>query len=120
MEETQEGYTDQLDVYIPEQTVGVGQLDFGPEISYSYLSPTGLLIAPSAKLTGIWNFKRDTYGVTTTTSSAGVEMRAKAELGVNVRMPNGVRVEANGSYDGIGAEDYDAVTTQLKLSVPLN
>ncbi|PTW62978.1 putative repeat protein (TIGR01451 family) [Breoghania corrubedonensis] len=120
MQETQEAYTDSLSVEIPEQTVGVGQLDFGPEISYTYQTETGYLIAPSAKLTGIWNFKRDTYGVTTTTSSAGVEMRAKAELGLNVRMPSGVRVEANGSYDGIGAEDYNAVSGQVKLSVPLN
>ena len=120
MQETQEAYTDSLNVEIPEQTVGVGQLDFGPEISYTYQTESGYMIAPSAKVTGIWNFKRDTYGVTTTTSSAGVEMRAKAEFGLNVRMPSGVRVEANGSYDGIGAEDYNAVSGQVKLSVPLN
>ncbi|WP_321334769.1 autotransporter outer membrane beta-barrel domain-containing protein [Breoghania sp.] len=120
MQETQEGYTDSLSVYIPEQTVGVGQFDFGPEVSYTYQTPNGFFVAPRAKLTGIWNFKRDTYGSTTTTSAAGVEMRAKAELGVNVRMPSGVRLEANGSYDGIGAEDYNAMTGELKLTVPLN
>ncbi|WP_321343467.1 autotransporter outer membrane beta-barrel domain-containing protein [Breoghania sp.] len=120
MQETQEAYTDSLSVYIPEQTVGVGQLDFGPEVSYTYQRADGLFVSPRAKVTGIWNFKRDTYGSTVTTTAAGVEMRAKAEVGVNVRMPSGVRLEANGSYDGIGAEDYNALTGEMKLTVPLN
>lgn len=84
------------------------------------MTEDGVMIEPTAKLTGIWNFHRGTSGVTTTTAAAGVELRAKAEVGVNVRLPNGVKVEANGSYDGLGVEDYNAVTGRMQLSVPLN
>lgn len=118
MREDQEAYVDSLSVAIPGQTVSLGQFDFGPSISYRYKTVDGLIVEPTATLTGIWNFSQDTAGVTTTTNSAAVDFRAKAEVGVRVLVPSGVSVEAHGSYDGIGVQNYDAITGRAVLSIP--
>lgn len=118
MTEDQAGYVDTLNVTIPGQQVSLGQFDFGPSISYRYKTAEGLLLEPSATLTGIWNFSQDTGGVTTTTNSAAIDFRARAEIGLRARVQSGMSVEAFGSYDGIGVEDYQALSGRAVLSVP--
>lgn len=120
IEEKQDAYTDSLNVLIPGQTVGVGRFDFGPSVSYRYVLEDGTVIEPSATLTGIWNFITDTSGATATTAGAATEFRARAEVGVRVRGTNGVSVEAQGAYDGIGADNYDAISGRAVLRVPFN
>ncbi|WP_248304477.1 autotransporter outer membrane beta-barrel domain-containing protein [Breoghania sp. L-A4] len=120
MQETQDAYVDSLAVTIPSQTVSLGQANFGPSVAYRYTTEDGLTFEPSASLKGIWNFSSDTSGATTTTSAAGVDFRAKAEVGLRVRGVSGVSLQGSASYDGIGVDDYDAVTGRLELSVPFN
>lgn len=119
-QEHQESYTDSMGVLIPDQTVSLGRVEFGPEFAYRHRRLDGTLIEPQLKLTGIWDFENDgglTLDGDVTTPD---ELRAKVEAGVLVQMTSGWSLRATGSYDGIGADDYEAYSAKLWLNVPLN
>ncbi len=119
VEEHQLGYTDTNGIAIPDQTVSLGQLDFGPSVAYQMVTPSGVVIEPRAELTGIWAFIQDSSRSLSFAPDAGEELRGKAELGVTVRGQRGVALQAAGSYDGIGTNDYNALSGRVRLTVPL-
>ena len=119
-EEEQKAYTDSNGVRIGSQTVELGRLTFGPKISTSFKRRDGTTIAPFVALQGIWDFKRtDLVDLNTGLAITGTdELRARAEAGLSVRLPQGLSITGEGFYDGIGANGYNAYGGSLKVGVP--
>ena len=46
--------------------------------------------------------------------------RSRAEIGLRASTSGGIGLDLSGSYDGIGAKDYDAFTGKATVRVPLN
>jgi hypothetical protein len=120
IEEQQETYLSSLGVTVPEQTLSLGQVKGGPEISYRYRMADGTVIEPSLLVEGIWNFMED-GGVTAVDEHVfGEALRGRVETGLMVYMRGGVGFGASVSYDGIGASDYQSTAGKLRLRMPLN
>jgi outer membrane autotransporter protein len=120
IEETQEAYVDSLQVYIPEQTVALGQARAGPEVSYLFTSPSGGSIQPYVSLEAIWNFDSSGTSLLAGTLASEEDVRGKVELGFRAMTIEGIRLDLSGSYDGIGADDYHAVSGSGHLNIPFN
>ncbi|WP_082826936.1 autotransporter domain-containing protein [Pseudovibrio sp. WM33] len=118
--EKQEEYVDQLGNRIPDQTFTLGRLEFGPRVSYDYLSETGYLFSPFLSVSGIYDFNRLVSAIPTdaTLASADENFRARVEGGAELVIPSpGIRVLGEGFYDGIGVSDYEAYGGKLSANI---
>jgi outer membrane autotransporter protein len=117
-------YIDTFGVAIPGVKSRLGQAKAGPEIGYRYQLGQGVVLEPRAGLQVIWNFAGDTVasGFTQINGDpAGpVGVRGRAEIGLRASTSGGIGLDLSGSYDGIGAKDYDAFTGKATVRVPLN
>ncbi len=119
-EETQDAYTDSLDVYIFGQTVRLGRLTFGPKVSGHYRFNDGLVIAPHIGVTGIWDFEAPKIVNIGTGKSVGEEgLRARVDAGLALQMTDGIALNGEAFYDGLGADDFESYGGSLKLTIPL-
>ena len=117
--ESSDAYTNSLGQSVGSTDAKIGRLTGTAEVGYRFLRSNGTVIEPHVALTGIWNFDSDDLivnGVVVDTE----ESRAKVDGGVLITLPSGLGVRGAASYDGIGAEDYHAVSGSLWLNVPLN
>lgn len=120
VEEEQHAYVDSLGASIASQSAHIGRLTFGPEFGYAFQRPDGVIIEPHAAFTGMWDFDKDeTVSMGGLTASTD-DFRVKVEGGLMVRATDGSSARATLSYDGIGANNFDAWGGQLWLSIPLN
>jgi outer membrane autotransporter protein len=120
VDERQEGYTDSLGVFIPGQTVSIGQAKFGPEISYRGAFVNGIAIEPFASLEGIWTFSEEgSDDLVVDTLAGNNELRGKVGAGVKAVTAGGTPLSISGSYDGLGDDDFQAVSGELRLAIPL-
>ncbi len=123
IEDTAQSYADTFGVVIPSIKASLGQAKAGPEFSYRFEFGDAVVI-PHVGLQAIWNFAG---GVSSVGSgpigddAAGPEgVRGRVELGVTATIKDGVGVDFSGSYDGLGADGYSAVTGRAAVRVPLN
>lgn len=108
-EETQEAYTDSLNIDIPEQTVALGRATFGPRVSKTFETSKGLSVTPSLGVRGVWDFEQaDIVDLNTGFAVGTNELRARMEAGVSADLAGGTNISAEGFYDGIGAESFEA------------
>ncbi len=119
-EEEQKAYTDSNGNLIGAQTVELGRLTFGPKFSTSFTRTDGTTIAPFIAVQGIWDFKRtDQVDIDTGLAVTGTDkVRARAEAGLSVQLPQGLSITGEGFYDGIGADGYNAYGGSVKVGVP--
>ena len=120
IEERQDSYMSSLGVTVPEQTLALGQVKGGPEISYRHRMTDGTVIEPSLLLEGVWNFMQESGVVALDDQALGPDLRGRVETGLMIYMRGGVGFGAAVSYDGIGASDYHAIAGKARLRVPLN
>jgi len=119
VEERQDGYTDSLGVFIPGQTVSIGQAKFGPEITYRGELVNGIAVEPFASLEGIWTFSEEgTDDLVVDTLAGNNELRGKVGAGVKALTAGGTALSVSGSYDGLGDDDFQAVSGELRLAIP--
>ena len=119
IKEHQESYVDSLGVTIPNQTVSLGQAQFGPVLSYM-LQSDGYVITPTVGIKGVWNFAgNDNTALVAAQNVGAQDLRGKVEAGVRIGIENGSSIEVSGTYDGIGDSDYEAMGGQLQIRVPL-
>lgn len=120
VEERQDSYTDSLDVFIPGQTVSLGQAKFGPEITYRGEFVHGIALEPFASLEGIWTFsEQGTAALVVDTLAGNKVLRGKAGAGVNALTAGGTALSISGSYDGLGDNNFEAISGELRLAIPL-
>jgi outer membrane autotransporter protein len=122
MEDVSGAYIDSLGVAIPSVKVGIGQFKAGPEVSYKHVLPSGTVIEPRFGAHVIWNFEGSDLPIDLGGTLTGPEgVRGRIELGLNMRMFDGVMIDLGVAYDGIGtAGDFNAVTGKANVRVPLN
>ena len=121
-EETQKAYTDSLNNTIAAQTISLGRMTFGPEVSTSFMAGNGTLISPHIGVKGIWDFdKAQTINLNTGLASGGDnDLRASIEAGITTQFTNGWQLAGEAHYDGIGDDSLEAYGGSVKLTVPLN
>jgi outer membrane autotransporter protein len=118
--EQQRSYTDSLGVLIPDQTVKLGRLMFGPEFAYRIMGANGVTYEPLLAVKGIWDFVKPD-----TTTVAGYlvsndSVRALAQAGILARAANGYAVRIVGQYDGIGSNNFRNYGGQVWINIPLH
>ncbi|MEO1305242.1 MAG: Ig-like domain-containing protein, partial [Pseudomonadota bacterium] len=120
-EERQNVFTDSNGLVVPEHEVSLGRLTFSPNFSRSFTTPTEDTLTTNWTVTGIWDF--DTADLINIDSgliaTRNTDLRARTEFGLALRMQNGIAFGADGFYDGIGVEDYQAYGGTISLSIPL-
>ena len=120
-EERQKSFLTQLGVLVGEQTVRLGRVTFGPEISYRVIQADASTFEPFLGLKGVWDFdKTKSVNLADGTPSGSDDFRGWVEGGVTFRSLRGVSVRASVSYDGIGSDSFHAVREQVTISIPLN
>ncbi len=122
MEDTSKSYADTFGVVIPSVKSTLGQAKAGPEVGYR-IDLGHTVIEPHAGVQVIWNFANDTTaaGLQVGGENAGPSgVRGRVEAGLRAVTSGGIGLDVSGSYDGIGANGYNAVTGKATLRVPLN
>ena len=104
--DTQLGFTDNASQEIPEQSITVSDFAAGLDFSHPFGMDDGLLTITGG-IAGIWSETSGT-GYATDVIPAYDGGRAKVQLGVRYALENGVDLTVGGSYDGIGANDFEA------------
>lgn len=118
--EVQHAYTDSLNAVIPEAIIELGQIIFGTEFKTEILTDNGLIVTPKFGVKGLWNFKDtgflDTVTNTVRTDLVG-DLSARLDFGFGIANDNGLTLDFNGFFDGIGASNYEAYGATAKLAV---
>ena len=80
----------------------------------------GVAIQPFASLEGIWTFSEDgTDDLVVDALAGNNELRGKVGAGVKAVTAGGTALSISGSYVGLGADDFQAVSGELRLAIPL-
>ena len=120
IEEHQRSFTNSVGVFIPDQSVALGQLKFGPTVSYLYARPDGTLIEPLVSIEGVWNFDQAESLTVNGFAAATEDWRTRLEAGLSVTRLSGANLRATANLDGIGSDNFMAYGGEIKLSIPLN
>ncbi|MGI9407294.1 MAG: autotransporter domain-containing protein [Hyphomicrobiaceae bacterium] len=119
--EKQDAFINSLSILIPEQSVSLGSVTFGPRVSTRLVVHGGTVISPHLGIKGIWDFERtEIVEVATGLSAGSDDIRARVDGGLTVRMINGLALSGEAFYDGIGADDLDVYGGSVKVQMPLN
>lgn len=119
-EETQESYTDTPGNLIPEQTIEMGHLRFGPEIRGSFALGTDLTLTPYGSVSGIWQFARpDDNASLSGVSINSDDLRARADAGVVLATTGGWSITIQGFYEPGGSNGAKSWGGSALLRIPL-
>ncbi len=120
-QERQEAYVDSLSIDIPEQTVKLGRLSFGPKVSTTFQRKDGTTISPYLGIKGLWDFERSAIVDLTTglASESTDDLRARVDAGITIRLPDGLTLNGEGFYDGLGTQDYKSYGGSIRINIPL-
>ena len=120
-EETQEAYTDSLSNAIPESTVSLGELRFGPTFSRTMILDDGTQFAPTLGINGVYNFDLNDNNASQGTTAGTEELRARISAGFAATNPdNGITLTTEFFYDGLFITDYETYGGRARITVPLN
>ncbi len=121
IEENQHAYVDSLNVGIPSQTVGLGQLRFGPDFSTVIQGANHSIIEPRFTIDGIYNFgNRSGNPLVNNTSNESDGWRARIETDVSITNRHGTQLQLGVNYDGIGQSDFESYGVSFKVTISLN
>lgn len=124
MEDRSESYEDTSGVRIPGVKSKLGQAKIGPKVGYRSEYSDGTTIEPYAGAQLIWNFAGDTTidgtGVLNGELVGPTGARGRVEAGFRAMAAPGIGLDISGSYDGIGADGYEAWTGRAQVQIPLN
>ena len=120
-EETQEAYTDSLSNAIPESTVSLGELRFGPTFSRTMILDDGTQFAPTLGINGVYNFDLSDNNASQGATAGTEELRARISAGFAATNPdNGITLTTEFFYDGLFINDYETYGGRARVTVPLN
>ena len=119
-EEEQGAYTDANGIRITGQTASLGRIEFGPEFGYRWMLADGTLVEPQLALYGVWNFENGGSLLVGDTLVTPDDFTGRLEGGVLVQLPKGMSFRGAAAYDGVGSDDYEAVTGKVWINLPLN
>ncbi|WP_153039315.1 autotransporter domain-containing protein, partial [Pseudovibrio axinellae] len=116
--EQQKAYKDTLGNSIGNQNFNFGRLEFGPRVSFNFVSESGWHFAPFFSVSGIYDFEKPqtTIPGDDLLASWDDNMRARFEAGTKVSLPNrNFSLYSEGFYDGIGVSDYEVYGIKLNM-----
>ncbi len=118
-EEDYDSYSTSLQQTIPGGGASIGRVTGTMEVGYRFNGFDGSTVEPHVAISGIWNFDSDDLYVNGVLADTD-ESRARVEGGLLITTPSGLGLRGSVGYDGIGAEDFEAVSGSLWINVPLN
>lgn len=118
-EEDYGSYSTSLQQTIPGGGASIGRVTGTMEVGYRFNGYGGSVIEPHVAISGIWNFDSDNLYVNGILADSD-ESRARVEGGLLITTPSGIGLRGAAGYDGIGANDFEAVSGSLWINVPLN
>ncbi|MER8879978.1 putative Ig domain-containing protein [Mesorhizobium sp. M0684] len=113
-EEKSGAYVDGLNVPIPSVTAGLGQIAFGPGVSYRHVTDDDVTLDFNLRLDGVFDISD------TATESGADNFHGRVGAGIDTRMPGGMRLGLSTSYGGIGSDSAKYFSGTVKLSTALN
>lgn len=119
-EDTQEAYRDSLANIIPEQTITLGELRFGPTISRGIKLENGTMFQPNIGIAGVWNFGMENNTIVQGLTIGRGELRARIDAGFISINTKGWTFSASGYFDGIGVDAFDSYGGKVSIVIPLN
>lgn len=114
-----EAYQSSAGFAVEGRTLSLGQMKFGPEIAYRYVSGD-YVITPSLTLEGIWNFDRNGSGQGFDDLVDTAVVRGRVEAGTTIQSARGTSFGLAATYDGIGISEYSALGGRARLTIPLD
>lgn len=119
--EDHEAFTDSAGTRIDSQTVELGRLEIGGEVGYRMELDNGVIVDPYVSLHGLYDFQTEgRVAVSQTVSTKQGTLRARVGGGVTVNFGNGAHAQVGIAYDGIGEDDYEAISGHARVAVPLD
>lgn len=112
-EETSDGYTDGLGVYVPSVTSGTGQVALGPALSYRFVTDGEIDVVLGAALDGVLDFSLD--GGALVSDGAHAELEASIDLA----LPGGARIGASVKAGGLGEDDFHFLSGTVSVSAAI-
>jgi hypothetical protein len=105
--ETQAEYVDTNGITIPEQTIALGRLTFGPEIAIPVQLIGGGVIEPRIAMEGVWDF-------------IGTRpISARVNGGLQFSTDRGATLLLSGGYGGLFAPSFSSWNVRANITVPL-
>lgn len=117
--ETQESYTDSLNVVIPEQSVSQGEFRAGPKLSYDIVFESGNRLTPSFNFDGAYTFGNDGLYSSGSLAREVQGLRGRAGFSLDLATTSDLTVSVASHYDGIGTS-ADLFGATLRFSMLLN
>jgi hypothetical protein len=118
-EETQDAYTDSLNIAIPEQTISIGRIEAGPEVAYRMEGRSGQgWWEPNAAVRAVWDYDGADLMDESGRRVDDGQLRADASVGLRGQWGNGAAVSAEARFSGLGDGDFSANSARLELRVP--
>lgn len=105
--ETQAEYVDNNGITIPEQTIALGRMTFGPEIAIPVRTSNGGTIEPRIAMEGVWDF-------------IGTRpLSARVNGGIQFSGAGGASLLLSGGYGGLFAPSFSSWNVRANITVPL-
>lgn len=117
--ETQFSYVDSQNSTIPEQSISMGEMRFGPSVSKQWTLDDGTVVQPSLGVAGVWNFAIDKEGLFPSSGQTSNDLRARFEVGLTIGRENEWALNVSGYYDGVGTDSFESYGGKLRLTIPL-
>lgn len=121
-EDKSDSYVDTFGVAMPGVKAKLGQFKLGPVISYRYALSHDVMLEPNFGAQLVWNFDNsaDAAGINLLDREViGPDgLRGRVEVGLRATTSSGLSVNLSGAFDGIGADDYHAVTGRGEIHMP--
>ncbi len=126
IEENLKSFTESTGTRISGQNISLGQAAFGPEIGYS-TEVANMEIQPYGSIKGIWNFDRPD-GPLVNAQLIGIgpywgqinSFWGRISAGLGMLLPKNAMIGFGLIYDGLGDNNYQSLTYQGQLSIPLD
>ncbi|MFK8035611.1 MAG: hypothetical protein AB8B94_15850 [Hyphomicrobiales bacterium] len=115
-EEEQAAYTDSAATAIAAQTVSLGEIKFGPNVTHKFTTEDDTVIQTKIGFSGIYNFGVNGNSSNSTLSNGG--LRARLDGAVTASFKSGKSLSLNGYYDGVGASNFETYGGGIKISIP--
>ena len=115
-EDTQAAYKDSLGYSIPEQSVEMGRISFGPEVLYVQTRGNGLSWSFGGSLDGIWAFDQAALLTDTGQTFEQDDLSLRAELALSVDLTDKLALRFEASSVGLGSSDYSSEAVRFELT----
>ncbi|MEM6475101.1 MAG: autotransporter domain-containing protein [Pseudomonadota bacterium] len=108
--EQSDAYTDSLNIAIPGQTVGQGDISFRPRLQHLVTLESGWTLRPYGEVEGIYTFGTDPNGVLDN------GLRARIEGGIDLLGSGNFRSSLSVFHDGIGSDNFRSTGAHIGVS----